>query len=275
MQSPIECADDDDDSGWDSCEDHGNYEGDYNELYVYGTRDCRDYAIEDHVPPWKGVHVCTRPSGIVVVQRNSFALHYAVVDKRRTLREFYCPRPYQMFSSPFLCWENVEPFADHETMIDAVLQGTRPIATATFLAETTYQTFLDKVKVSGFPFQTKPEQLVISVAQPLTLGQAFDMKAWVDCFTVQLYNDEDEPPTPARLLSEPDKAYLLSFQDYPLSTWLGEGTVLPPTSSSALPSNKDVCDKALTHLLSGHPMICALSCLWRVYMAHWNNAYFR
>jgi len=116
--------------------------------------------------------------------------------------------------------------------------------------------------------------LVISVAQPLTLGQAFDVKAWLDCFTVQLYHDEDELPTPATLLSEPDQAYLMAFQDYPLSTWLGEGSVSPPTSSTVFPSNKDVCHKALKHLLSGHPMICAMSDLWRVYTCHWFNAYF-
>lgn len=111
---------------------------------------------------------------------------------------------------------------------------------------------LEKVKSSGFPFSTRPTQQTINVAQPLTLGRAFDVEKWLKSFTV-LVIEEDRWGN-RHLLSAQDKVYLRLMRDRTLLGLLDNLT----SAQSTNPSNRD---KVLIDLLAGYPVESTISTL--------------
>jgi hypothetical protein len=267
VPKPSPCANDDDElsySGWDSWEENGNCDDKCHPLYKLLTTYDSDEEFaeyEGREPYWTHIH--SNPSAtLIVALGNTYDVDIKVVSSVQEVASYWCPCPKRKFRSPLLRWDNTIHFATEESMIDAVLQRTRPIATATFDTQSKYETVLDKVKASGFPFQTQPELRLIKVAQPMTLGEAFDLKMWLKCFKVVWWDDlENRVRAREQLLSAEDKEHILSLKDTPLSYWLERPDV--PTHTT--------CGRALLNLLSGLPTECTLSDLWDIQIATWKQ----
>ncbi len=182
-----------------------------------------------------------------------------IMDGYNIIDIYSYPRPkVAHFESPMLRWQNVDIFssiAGPLASIDAVLNGRKPMAFASFHSESEYQIALDKVKASGLPFNTQPDQRTLNVTQPMTFGEAFDIESWLRSYAVTIGDDEDRPMKTHELLSDEDKAYLRSLHDHPMSHWL-EVDRAPPKSNRR--------DMALMDLLLGRPVECTISTMLKL-----------
>jgi hypothetical protein len=170
------------------------------------------------------------------------------------------PRPtIALFKSPMLQWPNVVffyPWLGPERIVQNVLQREKPMASVSFRDQSTYQTVLEKVKASGFPFTTQPDKRMITIAQPMTLGEAIHLEGWLQSFTVANPDGKGE----IHLLSHEDKQCLFSLRNHPLSHWL---EYLAQHNDNAT-TTCSPSDLALLHLLMGYPIECTLSALWKL-----------
>lgn len=128
-----------------------------------------------------------------------------IIDWEGIVAVYPYPMPVApLFMSPMLRWENTTHFASSPLFnsglqcIARVLHGKRPMVSTLFSDDTKYQIALEQVKASGFPFTTEAENRVISIARPGTLGESFDLEAWLQSFTVQV---KDNPVEIRELLS--------------------------------------------------------------------------
>lgn len=198
-------------------------------------------------------------AGRVIHEVDPFLSTIIIMDWKRVLEVFRCSRPLAPFMSPMLRWQNTPHFTFERgptASINNVLQGTRPMVSTTFYSQDAYKAALDKVTASGFPFHTQPEQKLLCVAQPMTLGDAFDLEAWLQSFTVEHLQGNCDPDV-IQLLSREDKACILLLRNYPLSHWLQD--LNHPTAT-----NKSRRNQALMDLLLGYPIECTISALQKL-----------
>jgi hypothetical protein len=227
-------SDDDSSSGWDpedengnhlsSCEeDHDGHDGNHNEMLLgfYDSKEGCSLSVE-------------KATGETEPEMDTIAI---IEDDTSILAIYSYPRPtFAPFKSLMLQWPNVVFFytwLGPERIIQNVLQREKPMASVSFRDKFEFQAVLEKVTASGFPFTTQPDKRMITIAQPMKLGEAIHLERWLQSFTVANPDGTGE----IHLLSHEDKQRLLSLRNHPLSHWLdylAQHNATTPSSPSDL-----------------------------------------
>jgi hypothetical protein len=253
-------SDDDSSSGWDPEDENGNYlstcdedndgmfschdDGNHNELLLgfFDPEDGCSLSVE-------------KATGETETEMDTIAI---IEDDTSILASYSYPRPtFAPFKSPMLQWPNVVffyPWLGPERIVQNVLQREKPMASVSFRDQFEFQAVLEKVTASGFPLTTQPDKRMITIAQPIKLGEAIHLEGWLQSFTVANPYGTGE----IHLLSHEDQQRLLLLRNNPLSHWLD---FLAQHSATTTCSPSDL---ALLHLLMGYPIECTLSALWKL-----------